>query len=264
MAYVSEYGDGASWVRGRILGKGRFGSVFRATLKNPTSQQLPAVMAVKSSINSYSSTLRHEKQIMNCLKGSSYIIQCYGAEITVGFVPVYNLLLEYGSGGTLSDRIYESCRLSEDEVKEYTRSLLRGLYDIHSHGYVHCDLKPGNILLVPGKDFFTAKIGDFGLSKKGNKNKRRGCSWRGTHMYLSPESVKGYEQEAASDIWALGCVVLEMLTKKRPWKGTKEEILKRIVEGIELPEIPDWISEDAREFVMLNLFREGAWEEVEC
>ncbi|KAL3631829.1 hypothetical protein CASFOL_024813 [Castilleja foliolosa] len=75
-------------------------------------------------------------------------------------------------------------------------------------------------------------------------------------MYLSPESVKGYEQEAASDIWAVGCVVIKMFTRNRPWKGAKEEILKRIGEGIELPEIPEWISEDARDFVMLCFERE--------
>ncbi|KAL3631828.1 hypothetical protein CASFOL_024812 [Castilleja foliolosa] len=123
-----KYGDGVAWVRGTILGKGSFGSVYKATLKDPTSQ-LPAEMAVKSSDISFSSTLRHEKEIMNCLNGSSYIIQCYGDETTVGDnnVAAYNLLLEYGSGGTLSDRIYKTWSwLNEDEVKAYTRSLLRG------------------------------------------------------------------------------------------------------------------------------------------
>ncbi|GFP90020.1 mitogen-activated protein kinase kinase kinase 2 [Phtheirospermum japonicum] len=78
-------------------------------------------------------------------------------------------------------------------------------------------------------------------------------------MYLSPESVIGCEQEAPADIWALGCVVLEMLTGKRRWEGKKEEILRRIGTKKELPKIPDWISEDAMDFLMCCFEWEPGW-----
>ncbi|GFP88966.1 mitogen-activated protein kinase kinase kinase anp1 [Phtheirospermum japonicum] len=252
---TNEYGDGVAWIRGPILGKGSFGSVYKANLKNPKSQFsfLPAEMAVKSAEASVSSTLRDEKEIMSRLKGCTFIIRCYGEETTIGDngVMAYNLLLEYGSGGTLADRIKKQWRLSEVEVRAHTRSLLRGLSHIHGLGYVHCDLKPENTLLVPS-------CGE-GLSKKSSNKRRKlteACHWRGTPMYLSPESVTGFAQEAPSDIWALGCVVLEMLTGKRPWEGEKEEILTRIGAEKELPKIPDWISEDAWDFLMCCFERE--------
>ncbi|KAF2322384.1 hypothetical protein GH714_013152 [Hevea brasiliensis] len=84
---------------------------------------------------------------------------------------LYNLLLEYASGGTLADLKKRSggYGLPESDVKRYTRPILKGINYIHSHDYVHCDLKPDNVLLVPSGDGdFVPNIGDFGLPKKGS------------------------------------------------------------------------------------------------
>ncbi|KAL6576521.1 hypothetical protein OROHE_000302 [Orobanche hederae] len=210
-------------------------------------------MAVKSAQVSDSSTLRKERVIMMTLNDCPYVIKCFGEETTLGYkgeTSTYNLLLEYASGGTLADRIKKTRGrgLSELEVKMHTRSILRGLSYIHGHGYVHCDLKPDNILLVPngGNIEFSAKIGDFGLAKHEGSIPY----WRGTPMYLSPEALSDNVQEAPSDIWALGCAVLEMLTGKRAWEGEKEEILRRIRAENEVPKIPNEVSEEARYFLM--------------
>lgn len=261
-----KYGDGITWNRGAMLGKGSFGSVYLATLKKPRSKYgwLPSVMAVKSAEVSVSGSIQKEREVLSNVKGCPNIIQCFGEETTTGDngVMVYNLLLEYGSGGTLAEKIRKSGDkgLPELEVKSYTRSILKGLSYIHEIGYVHCDLKPDNILLVPKNDSdgcaeFRAKIGDFGLAKRVAKqcNKKRKLEpyWRGTPMYLSPEVVGDGVQELPSDVWALGCIVLEMLTGKPPW-GSKEEmnseeIIKKI--GKELPQIPSGISKEAKEFL---------------
>ncbi|KAL3633131.1 hypothetical protein CASFOL_026115 [Castilleja foliolosa] len=259
---VNEYGDGVAWFRGPIIGKGSFGRVYKATLKNPTSKYscFPSAMAVKSAEVSYSGTLQKEKEVMSNLNNTSpYIIKCFGEETTTGEngVMAYNLLLEYGSGGTLADRIDKS-GLPELEVKMHTRSILRGLNHIHEIGYVHCDLKPDNILLVlSGKKGaniteFRAKIGDFGLAKRQKKSRKRKLEpyWRGTPMYLSPEAVIDNEQEAPSDVWAVGCIVLEMLTGKPVWdEENAEGILAKIGAINQTPKIPDEISEDARDFL---------------
>ncbi|KAK6147856.1 hypothetical protein DH2020_018768 [Rehmannia glutinosa] len=260
---VNEYGDGVSWIRGSMLGKGSYGRVYLATLKNSTSKYscFPSMMAVKSAEVSVSSTLQKEKEVMSNLNVSPYIINCFGEETTRGEngVMAYNLLLEYGSGGTLADRIKKSGAngLPELEVRAHTRSILRGLNHIHGNGYVHCDLKTDNILLVPnsgrgGVAEFRAKIGDFGVAKRVKLSKKRKLEelyWRGTPMYLSPEAVIDSVQEAPSDVWAVGCIVLEMLTGKPPWDGKKEEILRKIGERHELPKIPNEISKDAKSFL---------------
>ncbi|KAL9156527.1 hypothetical protein ABFS82_09G082900 [Erythranthe guttata] len=257
---VSEYGDGAAWFRGSIIGKGGFGSVYLATLKNPTSKYscFPPLMAVKSAEVSASGSIQKEKEVLTNLKGCPYLIKCFGEETTIGSngVMAYNLLLEYGSGGTLSDRIEKSGGggLAECEARVYTRSILRGLNHIHGNGYVHCDLKPENILLVPNSGAgIRAKIGDFGLAKRERNSKKSKILepyWRGTPMYLSPEAVVDKVQESPSDIWALGCIVLYMLTGNLPWEGKKsEEIIRKIGTRGRLPKIPNELSKEAKDFL---------------
>ncbi|CAA0843314.1 mitogen-activated protein kinase kinase kinase 21 [Striga hermonthica] len=260
---ADEYGDGVSWFRGSIIGKGAFGTVYSATLKNPTSKysSFPSLMAVKSAEVSLSGSIQKEREILGNVRGCPYIIRCFGEETTVGAsgAMVYNLLLEYGSGGTLAGRIRASNGgrgLPEHEVRSITRSILKGLSHIHGLGYVHCDLKPSNILLVNGGSQFRAKIGDFGQARRAGRSRKRklGAYWRGTPMYLSPEAVLENEQEGPSDLWALGCIVLEMLTGKPPWatpekESSAKEIVARVGLGREVPWVPAGLSKEARDFL---------------
>ncbi|KAF3618048.1 putative chaperone protein dnaJ 8, chloroplastic-like [Capsicum annuum] len=261
-----KFGDGVAWYRGAMVGKGSFGCVYLATLKNPrlNYSYFPAVMAVKSAEVSVSGSIQKEREVLSNIKGCPYIIRCYGDEITTGEngAMVYNLLLEYGSGGTVADRINKSGSengLSEFEVRHHTRSMLRGLLYIHTIGYVHCDMKPDNVLLVAnsskGSTEFKAKIADLGLAKRENQSKKRRLEpyWRGTPMYLSPEAVADNVQECPADIWALGCIVLEMLTGKPPWDKEEdmeaEDVLRKIRGGHELPKFPGNLSKEAKDFL---------------
>ncbi|KAK4485824.1 hypothetical protein RD792_008471 [Penstemon davidsonii] len=268
------YGDGLAWFRGSMIGKGAFGSVYLATLKNPRSKYsyYPSMMAVKSAEVSSSGSIQKEREVLSNLYGCADIIKCFGEETTIGEngLMAFNLLLEYGSGGTLADRIKKSGGrgLPEFEARVYTRSILRGLNHVHGSGYVHCDLKPDNVLLVSNSGRscsiteFRAKIGDFGLAKRAEQSKKRRLEayWRGTPMYLSPEAVIDKVQEPPCDVWALGCIVLEMLTGKSPWNGEKsDEILEKIGVGRELPHIPGEVSNEARGFLKGCLVRNSSF-----
>lgn len=252
----AKYGDGVSWNRGSMIGKGGFGCVYLATLKNPRSKfsYFPSLMAVKSAEVSASGSIQKEREILSNIKGCPYVIKCFGEETTMGEngTMVYNLLLEYGSGGNLSGRIQES-GLPELQVRAFTRSILRGLKHVHGLGYVHCDLKPDNVLLIPdSRHGFIPKIGDFGLAKRSKQSSRKRKMepyWRGTPMYLSPEAVLESIQEPPCDIWALGCIVLEMLTGKPPWEGNVDEILRKIGEGREVPAVPTGVSNETKGFL---------------
>ncbi|KAK4375513.1 hypothetical protein RND71_006190 [Anisodus tanguticus] len=234
---VNEYGDGVSWYRGAMLGKGGYGYVYLANLKNSKSKNryLPSVIAVKSAEVSVSGTIQKEREVLNNIKGCPDIIRYFGDETTSGEngKMAYNLLLE---------------------------SMLRGLNYIQAIGYVHCDMQPDNILLVPNSSKgnsteFMAKIGDLGLAKRENQSKKRRLEpyWRGTPMYLSPEAVADNVQEFPADIWALGCIVLEMLTGKPPWNRKEdmdaEDVLRKFGEGHELPNIPGDLSKEAKDFL---------------
>ncbi|XP_076928799.1 mitogen-activated protein kinase kinase kinase 20-like [Bidens hawaiensis] len=274
--YYYYYGDGKAWVRGGCIGKGCFGSVYMATLKRPKLRysSYPPIMAVKSAEVSLSSSIQKEKEVLNNVKGCRNVIRCFGDEITNAGngLMVYNLLLEYGAGGTLADLISKSggIGLIESDVKRFTRSIVRGLWHIHQCGYVHCDLKPDNILLVcnsrcsvsgcsglsslSGGDEFVAKIGDLGLAKRAKQGKKGKLMsyWRGTPMYLSPEAVSDGVQEAPADIWAVGCIVLEMLTGCPPWgresDTTCEDVVNRIGDN-ESPSIRSTLSSEAKSFL---------------
>ncbi|KAJ0440605.1 putative mitogen-activated protein kinase kinase kinase STE-STE11 family [Helianthus annuus] len=267
------YGDGAAWVRGVMIGKGSFGYVFIANLNNYKSRYslYPPVMAVKSAEVSVSGSIQKEKEVMDNINGCPYVIKCFGEEITNGENGrmVYNMLLEYGSGGTLADVIKSSngIGLPELDVRRHARSILRGLSHIHKRGYVHCDLKPQNVLLVANEGKtggFVAKIGDLGSAKrmkqiKKNKLNNYGPCSRGTPMYLSPEALVNGVQEKPADVWAVGCIVYEMLTGK-PLRYSYQdlgvnEMISRIGDGRDLFSVSSSLSAEGRSFLEKCLCR---------
>ncbi|KAJ0104549.1 hypothetical protein Patl1_18263 [Pistacia atlantica] len=213
------------WVKVRVLGKGSFGVVYLAV---PTFGNFPC-FAVKSTILKHSSSLQKERRILEKLSCLPEIVECLGANIDyedrVGFV--YNLYLEYAAGGTLLDVIRSGGKLSEPEVQHYTRLILKGLCSIHEKGYVHCDLKPANILVFPQKDGINSiKIADFGLAKEPNETLNPNCykfRFRGTPIYMPPESVAFGEIDTALDIWSLGCIVVEMFTGRNSYAMDERE-----------------------------------------
>ncbi|XP_076911275.1 mitogen-activated protein kinase kinase kinase 20-like [Bidens hawaiensis] len=250
------YGDGVGWFRGAMIGKGSFGRVFVANVKSRYNLY-PPIMAVKSADVSASGSIQKEKEVLDNLRGCSNVIKCFGEEVTTGDEGqmVYNLLLEYGSGGTLADLIKNSngVGLPELDVRRHARSILRGLSHIHKRGFVHCDLKPENVLLVAGKTgAFIAKIGDFGLARRTKRAKKNSYGW-GTTMYLSPEALINGVQEQPADIWAFGCIVFEMLTGKPLWFSNQDlsndEMLTRIGDEVDLISVSSSISAEGKSFL---------------
>ena len=251
---------GVTWFRRHMLGQGAFASVYSATSRskspvvflddNGVNSIMPSEFAVKSAEISVSSSLRSEMEILSDLNSSSYVVRCFGDEITKSGDGklYYNLLLEKCCGGSLASRIRNSggIGLPENEVRRYTRDIVLGLCYIHGRGYVHCDIKPDNILLVPtGSEGFRAKIGDLGLAKIAYIEDDEGCSGvRGTWGYMSPELVASKMQRWLSDIWALGCVVIEMISGKLVWSCQQSEGL------------PGQISEQVKDFVEKCLDRD--------
>ncbi|XP_038896260.1 mitogen-activated protein kinase kinase kinase 17-like [Benincasa hispida] len=215
-------------------------------------------MAVKSAEVSVSGTLQKEKQNYDNLKGCNSLIQCFGEEITTdrNGQMIYNLLLEFAPGGTLAQHIKNTGGkgLPENEVRSYTKSIIKGLIHMHKSQYIHCDLKPANILLVPrntkkGRQF-VAKIADLGLARRTSKTKAN-YYLGGTLSYMAPETLIDSVQESPSDIWALGCLVFEILTGNRPWGATDEAgIVEQMTENHHgMPKIPEGVSVEASMFL---------------
>ena len=156
---------GLSWKRGTTLHEGGFGAISLASTSNALfcGVTLPSLIALKSCDFNASQSLKEEVEILPMFKHSPYIVHCCGANISFDDnVNLYNLLLEYASGGSLADHRQNCNSLLQFEDKKHRKNVLLGLSCIHNNGIFYCDIKPGNILLV-GTDK-NSKIVDFGLS----------------------------------------------------------------------------------------------------
>ncbi len=133
------------------------------------------------------------------------------------------LVLELVDGETLSERIARG-PLPSGEVQSIGMALVDALAEAHGKGIVHRDLKPANIKITPrGR----VKVLDFGLAKPVGAGSpidspsvvTTSLAVLGTPCYMSPEQARGEAIDARTDIWALGCVLYEMLAGTRAFGG---------------------------------------------
>jgi serine/threonine-protein kinase len=134
-------------------------------------------------------------------------------------------VMPYVDGESLRDRITREKQLPIDEALRIAREVADALEYAHQHGIVHRDIKPENILLHGGH----AVVADFGIalaasrSEGGTRMTETGMSL-GTPHYMSPEQAMGdREITPRADIYALGCVVYEMLTGEPPFVGASAQ-----------------------------------------
>ncbi|KAJ8328361.1 hypothetical protein O5D80_003719 [Batrachochytrium dendrobatidis] len=128
------------------------------------------------------------------------------------------IVMEYADGGTLSDYLEELAasgkRLEIDEVMNLFCQTALALNHIHSLNILHRDLKTNNILISGLGKYKVLKIGDFGISKIMSAT-ANAETVVGTPAYISPELCEGKPYNEKSDIWALGCVLYEIICLKK-------------------------------------------------
>jgi serine/threonine-protein kinase len=125
------------------------------------------------------------------------------------------LAQQFITGGSLEDKIKRETRLDLRETVDLCTQVADGLDALHAEGLIHRDVKPGNILLDGnGKAFIT----DFGLMKDREASVlTRPGQALGSMDYMAPEQIRGEEVTAQSDVYALGCVMIECLTGQPPF-----------------------------------------------
>ena len=122
-------------------------------------------------------------------------------------------------GETLRARLIRDGPIGVRESLEIARQIAEGLQAAHAAGIVHRDLKPGNVMLLPDG---TVRILDFGLAKARDQSRSEAGVRFGTVSYMAPEQVSGQDVDARADLWALGVVLYEMLTGRKPFSGDEE------------------------------------------
>lgn len=150
------------------------------------------------------------------------------------------IVMEYIKGELLSKHI-EQGQLPIAVACEVASQLADALRHSHSKGVVHADVKSDNVLVVahegePDRQDWQVKLLDFGTAQFGTEHAAASAPATlvtGTPEYLAPERVMGGPSQPASDIYALGIIMYEMLTGKPPFTGPPETVLER-----QLTEIP--------------------------
>ena len=132
------------------------------------------------------------------------------------------LALEFVEGDSLEKKI-EAHPLAFKEALDIGRQIADGLNAAHQKKIVHRDIKPGNLLITPeGR----VKILDFGLALLTEDSRLTQLDTTlGTVAYMSPEQAQGAKVDHRADIWALGCVLYEMVCGQRPFQGVYDKAL---------------------------------------
>jgi serine/threonine-protein kinase len=215
-----------------LLGKGGMGAVFLARHRRLPGKQV----AVKVLLNGASlnpelyARFRREAEIASRL-GHPNIVEVLDFDTLQDGTPF--LVMEYLRGESLEQRL-ERERPPVDAVLSLTRQIGSALQAAHRAGVVHRDLKPANVFLVPtdsgGVVGERVKLLDFGISKMLDSQtlQTQDAVLIGTPQYMAPEQALGKNSEidARTDIFALGCIVYEMLAGRPPFAGEGGSIVQ--------------------------------------
>jgi mitogen-activated protein kinase kinase kinase 17/18 len=267
---------GSEWMKGKMVGCGSFGCVHLAMNKSTGG----LFVVKKAHSEAGRDALENEVNILNTLNSSPspYIVQCLGTDYDHQDNQLH-VFMEYMSGGSLADVSHKfGGSIDEDVVRVYTRQIVHGLYHLHQHGIVHCDLKCKNVLLASSGN---VKLADFGCAKrvKKNMNMNKSSSYiianGGTPLWMAPEvllmkndsSINDESRVvvdfAAADIWSLGCTVIEMATGRPPWVdddlisiSNPMAAMFKIACGDGIPQFPIHFSQEGFDFLRRCLVRD--------
>nr|XP_061824738.1 serine/threonine-protein kinase Nek9-like isoform X2 [Nerophis lumbriciformis] len=211
----------------RILGRGSFGE---ATLYRRTEDN-SLVVWKEVELNSLSE--RERRDVMNEISILSILEHNNIIAYFNHFMDKNTLLieLEYCNGGNLYDKIVQQKGnlFNQEVVIWYLYQVASAVAYIHKAGVLHRDIKTLNIFLTKTD---LIKLGDYGLAKKLCSEFSMAETCVGTPYYMSPELCQGAKYNFKSDIWAMGCVIYEVLTLKRTFDATNPlNLCVKIVQG---------------------------------
>jgi 3-phosphoinositide dependent protein kinase-1 len=251
---------------GRVLGEGSYSTVYmatdRQTLKEYAIKVLEKRHIIKEKKIKY---VNIEKNTLNRLTDHPGIVRLYYTfqdETSLYYV------LDLCNGGELLGVLKKTGTFNVECTRFYSAQILDAIDYMHSRGIIHRDLKPENVLLndemhVKITDFGTAKLlkdprdaqnadsmdrGIPELASKEDEDDGRAASFVGTAEYVSPELLTHKSACKASDLWAFGCIVYQLLAGRPPFKAGSEYLTFQKIVNLEY-EFPVGFPPTARDLV---------------
>ena len=214
-----------------LLGKGGMGEVYKAL-----DTKLDRFVALKFLPLDLNQNQENKQRFIEEAQAASFLDHpnlCTIHEINETANNQLYIVMAFYEGKTLKELI-EAGDISQKDAIDIAIQTAQGLAAAHAKGIVHCDVKPGNIIITTEG---IVKIVDFGLAQlKGKDTSNKTIS--GTAAYMSPEKAQGFAVDLRSDIWSLGIILYEMFFKKLPFQGASSyDILDSIIN--EEPQKPD-------------------------
>src|SRR3954447_473584 len=208
-----------------IAGRGGMGVVYRAThlaLDHVVAMKVISAQLVGDEI--FRERFRSESRIAVSIRHPN-VVQIHHAGEENGLIFVTMDLIE---GTDLRRLINKEGKVAPERAVELVSQAAAALDAAHAKGLVHRDVKPGNILLEQRAQGEHAYLTDFGLTKRieATSGVTATGAFVGTLDYVAPEQIKGARVDARTDVYALGCVLYELLTGRPPFAGQEEKVAK--------------------------------------
>ncbi|GAX82854.1 hypothetical protein CEUSTIGMA_g10280.t1 [Chlamydomonas eustigma] len=236
------------------IGDGSFATVILAERKAPNNSEKYAIKIVNKHVvmrNKMVDYVKSERFILDALDYDGIV------KLKFTFQDADSLYfgLEYCSGGDLYEQIKQKEKLSYREAQFYSAEMVLMLQALRDKQVIHRDLKPENLLL---SDTGHLKLIDFGSAKafflpqpalnaEGSK-KARATSFVGTAEYVAPEVLQNKPLTYSADLWALGCIIYQMLAGRPPFRGGSEYLTFQLVTEREFS-FPEEFPDVARDLV---------------
>ena len=229
------------------LGGGAVAEVFRAT-----DERLARPVAVKVFRGDAAEQLQRHEDEMRTLARLDHpsLVTVFDAGSDAQTHQPY-LVMQLVDGLTLADELRDG-RLPGERVARYGAALADALGYVHAQGFVHRDVKPANVLV---SDDGRVHLADFGIARLvDSAHVTKTGEVLGTPMYFAPEQVAGEAVGPPADVYALGIVLLECLTGRRPFEGTPMEVaMARLSRP---PDVPATLPESWRALLGAMLARQ--------
>ncbi len=230
----------------QILGKGGFGTVFKAF--DTKLQRMVAIKVLAPELAANGSARKRfirEAQAAAAIK-NEHVVAIYNVEDE--HQPPY-IAMEIIDGISLQDRVDRAGSLELKEILRIGMQIAEGLASAHKQGLIHRDIKPANILLENGVQ--RVKITDFGLARlTDDASISQSGLIAGTPMYMAPEQAQGEQLDQRADLFSLGSVLYTLSAGHPPFRANSTmAVLKRVCEETPRPireinpELPDWLSD---------------------